>query len=694
MELYSFFLLATTLLAPFVAAVDPVVDLGYSKYKGKDLGNGVTQWLGVRYAAAPLKDLRFRPPQDPVRTTTVQDASDWAKECLATGSNATDESEDCLFINIFAPSNASRKDKLPVFFFIQGGGFNSNSNPRVNGTGLIKTGDMDLIVVTLNYRVGVYGFLNDGKEVTPNIGLLDQRKGLQWVQKHISVFGGDPDHVTMGGDSAGAASVSLHLSAFGGKDEGLFHAVAAESVSFATVLTVKESFYQYENLAIRLSCTKDVLACMRSKTVKEIQDVNTNIAYPGGPAPPLYMWTPVVDGDLIPDVTYNLFEEGKFIKVPAIMGDDTNGGTSFAPPNTATLAQSDEFLKTQFPFLTLGMLDKINALYPNQNDTCPNTGCYWRQVSDAYGQMRYMCPGIYISNALTQYGVPDSWNYRYNVEDPEQMAQGLGVPHTVEVHAIFGAGLGGDNPPASYVDGEKNAPVIPVIQGYWTSFIRSYDPNKYRHKGSVKWETWSEKRKQRIVFETAGKTKMEKIGRDLERKFNMSPLTCQQQLRGVEGLSLPDDYGQAHYNMDVELLLGGGFPAIAVDKSIIEDRLSHTLYICDRCFSTFLIHSGSDFWDRVCQTLADEEIHVPSQHNLLSLVRDILQARFFYLRDNGLFDPTTILSCNINILLYQLVLFVDNSHLEIDVDAGFKPLLVEYLAKSRSVKRELEGSAA
>ncbi|KAJ3527196.1 hypothetical protein NM208_g10822 [Fusarium decemcellulare] len=518
MELYSFFLLATTLLVPFVAAVDPVVDLGYSKYKGKDLGNGVTQWLGVRYAAAPLKDLRFRPPQDPVRTTAVQDASDWAKECLATGSNATDESEDCLFINIFAPSNASRKDKLPVFFFIQGGGFNSNSNPRVNGTGLIKTGDMDLIVVTLNYRVGVYGFLNDGKEVTPNIGLLDQRKGLQWVQKHISKFGGDPNHVTMGGDSAGAASVSLHLSAFGGKDEGLFHAVAAESVSFATVLTVKESFYQYENLAIRLGCTKDVLACMRSKTVKEIQDVNTNIAYPGGPAPPLYMWTPTIDGDLIPDVTYNLFEEGKFIKVPAIMGDDTNGGTSFAPPNTATLAQSDEFLKTQFPFLTLGMLDKINALYPNQNDTCPNTGCYWRQVSDAYGQMRYMCPGIYISNALTQYGVPNSWNYRYNVEDPEQMAQGLGVPHTVEVHAIFGAGLGGDNPPASYVDGEKNAPVIPVIQGYWTGFIRSYDPNKYRHKGSVKWETWSEKRKQRIVFETAGKTKMEKIGRDLERK--------------------------------------------------------------------------------------------------------------------------------------------------------------------------------
>lgn len=175
--------------------------------------------------------------------------SQFGLKCIGTKTKAENidktDSEDCLFINVFAPSNASSKDKLPVFFFIQGGGFNSNSNPTVNGTGLIKVGDMDMVVVTLNYRVGVYGFLNDGDQVTPNIGLLDQRKGLEWVQRHISKFGGDPGHVVLGGDSAGAASISLHLSAFGGKDEGLFHAVAAESVSFATMLTVKESFYQY-----------------------------------------------------------------------------------------------------------------------------------------------------------------------------------------------------------------------------------------------------------------------------------------------------------------------------------------------------------------------------------------------------------------------------------------------------------------
>ncbi|KAJ4314018.1 hypothetical protein N0V84_009125 [Fusarium piperis] len=523
MGIFFVTLLASTLLLSLVHAVDRRVDLQYSKYRGKELGNGVTQWLGMRYASPPLKDLRFKPPKDPLSTRVVQDASDFGLKCIGTKTKADSidrtDSEDCLFINVFAPSNASPMDKLPVFFFIQGGGFNSNSDPIVNGTGLIKAGDMDMVIVTLNYRVGVYGFLNDGDQVTPNIGLLDQRKGLEWVQRHISKFGGDPNHVVLGGDSAGAASISLHLSAFGGKDQGLFHAVAAESVSFATMLTVKESLYQYESLTKKLGCTgKGRLACLRLKTTKEIQKVNSNIPYPGGSQAPLFMWTPVIDGGLIPDLTYKLFEDGKFIKVPTIVGDDTNGGTIFTPKTASTLAQGEDFLKAQFPYLTADHLDKIGDLYPNQNKTCPNPGCYWRQISDVYGQMRYMCPGIYISSALIRYGMPKSWNYLYNVEDPDQMKQGLGVPHTVEVHAIFGPGLGGANPPASYLEGKKNARVIPVIQGYWSSFIRSYDPNKYRHEGSAKWEAWTDKRKQRIVFEEGGETRMERLSRDVQKK--------------------------------------------------------------------------------------------------------------------------------------------------------------------------------
>ncbi|KAF7554521.1 hypothetical protein G7Z17_g2857 [Cylindrodendrum hubeiense] len=523
MKRIQHFSVAILSLLSSVDAVKPLVDLGYSNYQGKVLSNGVTQWLGVRYAAPPLGDLRFSPPQDPLNNDTVQDAKDWNFICIGTGAASskigTTQSEDCLFVNVFAPSDATKDSKLPVFAFIQGGGFNTNSSPYVNGAGLINAGDMDMVVVTMNYRVGPYGFIVDGDKITPNIGLHDQRKALKWVQKYISKFGGDPDHVMMGGDSAGAASVAHHLSAYGGKDEGLFHAAAAESVSFANMLTVKESVYLYDNLAIRLGCVgKNALACLRSKSALEIQVANYNIPYPGAAAAPLYMWTPVIDGDLVPDLTYKLFEEGKFVKVPAIMGDDTNGGTVFTPKNTSTLAESDAILKAQFSFLTLEQLGTINDFYPNKNDTCPNSGCYWRQVSDAYGELRYMCPGIYISNAFTQHGVPNSWNYLYNVEDPDQMAQGLGVPHTVEVYSIFGPEYAGGDPPVSYLEGGVNEDVIPVIQGYWSSFIRSFNPNTHRDSASVKWETWTKKRKQRIVFETGGVTKMEKISKDLQKR--------------------------------------------------------------------------------------------------------------------------------------------------------------------------------
>lgn len=114
------------------------------------------------------------------------------KYCLATNglSSSTTTSEDCLFLDVYAPSNATSASKLPVFFFIQGGGFNTNSNPNLNGTGLVNASGNNIIVVTINYRVGPYGFLTDGDNIPPNNGLFDQRKAMEWVQKYITQFGG------------------------------------------------------------------------------------------------------------------------------------------------------------------------------------------------------------------------------------------------------------------------------------------------------------------------------------------------------------------------------------------------------------------------------------------------------------------------------------------------------------------------
>jgi len=396
-----------------------------------------------------------------------------------------------LFLDVYAPSNTTPDSKLPVYFFIQGGGFNQNSNANLNGSGLIKAGDMDLIVVTFNYRVGPYGFLAAQEVIdgggAANAGLLDQRKALQWVQKYISHFGGDPGHVVMGGDSAGAASVNLQLTAYNGTNQNLFHATVAESQSFAAVRTIPGSQYQYDNLVIRTGCASelDTFSCLRSLNTSFIQSINYNTPFPGAEGAPLYEYGPVIDGSFVSDYTYAAYAKGNFVKLPAIYGDDTNEGTVFTPNSTANISASNIFLKNQFPDLTPRELYTINQLYPIAEQFA-GTGAFWRQAANAYGEIRYICPGIFISQTYTNMSLTQNWNYHWNVIDPIAEASGLGVTHTVELNAIFGPENVNGAAPASY--NTSNANIVPVIQRYWTSFIRSYDPNTYRLPGSPMWQ--------------------------------------------------------------------------------------------------------------------------------------------------------------------------------------------------------------
>lgn len=416
-------------------------------------------------------------------------------------------SEDCLYLDVFAPSNATNTSALPVFFFIQGGGFVNNANPNINGRGLIMASEHNMVVVTSNYRVGPYGFLSGTEVTSQNNGLKDQRKALEWVQKYIAAFGGNPHHVVLGGGSAGAASIAYHLAAYGGRNDGLFHAAAAGSVSTGTQLTVDESQYLYDNLVNKTGCSSsapDTLSCLRKLPASQIQNKTTPIPFPGRPGAPLFAFSPVIDGDLIQDYTYRAFNSGRFLHVPTIFGDDQNGGTMFAPKMTSTLAQSNTFLRNDFPYLTDDQIKVLNNLYPNPNLTFPSSGPYWRQAAKVYGEMRYMCPGIFLSSAYSTNEV-SSWQYLFDVQDPTMEAAGYGVLHTIELTAIFGSGnLGPDQSmfPVSFKVGGSNAEIVPMIQAYWTSFIRSLDPNKYKMTGSAKWEEWNSEKMNRFVFNT------------------------------------------------------------------------------------------------------------------------------------------------------------------------------------------------
>ncbi|PWY77310.1 EstA precursor [Aspergillus sclerotioniger CBS 115572] len=474
----------------------PVIDLSYARYQGNRLAAGVDEFLGMRYASSPVGDLRFRAPQDPPTNNTLQSATEYGPICIGVGQAETagEVSEDCLFINVFKPSTATPQSKLPVWLFIQGGGYAENSNANYNGTQVIQNSGDGIVFVTLNYRVGALGFLASEKvrqNGDLNAGLLDQRKALHWVKKYIEQFGGDPDHIVIHGVSAGAGSVAYHLTAYGGKDEDLFIGAIVESSFWPTQRTVAEMEFQFDRIANETGCSdaSDALQCLREQDIATFQKGNTASPFPGGSSSPLpdWYWLPVTDGSLVPEELYSAFDAGNFIKVPVMVGDDTNEGSNFAY-NATSSADVSRFLKNNYPNLSTEQLEVINEAYP-RGELLPRHAAYFGASSAAYGDATFTCPGNHVALSTAKYSPNAVWNYRVNIIDKSNIAGGIGVPHTFELPAIFGAGSTGTlSSGSSYLS--YNAEIIPVTMHYFISFVQTLNPNTYRYSTAPEWKTW------------------------------------------------------------------------------------------------------------------------------------------------------------------------------------------------------------
>lgn len=199
------------------------IDLGYSIYEGVNNATaGINTWRGIRFAAAPVGNLRWQAPQPPpVNRSLVISATVNGNICPQAPANAevsagaTTGNEDCLFLNVFAPENAQN---LPVLVWIHGGGYGLGS-ANEDLTDIITTNNGSFIGVAIQYRLGAFGFLSSdevNRFGVVNAGIRDQTFALQWVQSYVSLFGGDPSKVTISGESAGAGSVMLQAMAYGG----------------------------------------------------------------------------------------------------------------------------------------------------------------------------------------------------------------------------------------------------------------------------------------------------------------------------------------------------------------------------------------------------------------------------------------------------------------------------------------------
>ncbi|KAF2190580.1 alpha/beta-hydrolase [Zopfia rhizophila CBS 207.26] len=505
-----------------IAAVDLVVDLGYAKYRGTDRGNGIYRWAGMRYArrVSRLDGMRFAAPQDPLPEKDIINADKFGSLCISTGADIKTElggheSEDCLFVNVFASAKATNSSSLPVYVFIQGGGFNSNGNANMDGAQLINAASGQMVVVNFNYRVGPYGFLAS-KEITSdktlslNNGLKDQRQLLNWVKTHIDKFGGDPDHIVLGGASAGAGSVVLQLTAYGGRDDGLFHAAAAQSQAFPAMRNVTESQFAYEALLARTGC-KD-LKCMQDMDAVEFQKAvkSLKMPYPGGKNPPLYFWNPTLDYDFIKDYTYNEIKAGHFVKVPTIFGDDTNEGTMFTPNSITSQERAEQFVADQYSTINDLQETRIRSVFLGPTNA-GNDRDWKRIAADVYGYIRYVCPGLNISAAYVDHGNQPTWQYRWNV------GQAL---HVSELGPVW-------------FNGSSAASVL--IHNYFVSFIRAFDPNKYKydyflnktiHPEGAKltpptWEQFGDGDGRRMLFSDNDEVKMEDVQQDEHTKCSV-----------------------------------------------------------------------------------------------------------------------------------------------------------------------------
>ncbi|KAI1404275.1 alpha/beta-hydrolase [Hypoxylon fuscum] len=425
----------------------PVVDLGYARYQGYHNNTyDLYIYRGIRYAAPPTGKLRWQLPHSPAQNRSeVLPAIEYGSQCPQSGYSGRQPqqpsgSEDCLFLNVVAPTN---KTMLPVLVLIHGGGYGLSSG-AFDPSSQIYTNGNSYIIVTINYRLGAFGFLSSAdvaKSGVPNAGIHDMHFALQWVHEYIHLFGGDPKQVTIAGESAGGGAVMLLGIAYGGDfNTTLFNGIIASSPYLPTQWgydDVRPTEYYYQ-FADSLGCLTDetrannsVFECLVSKDTDNLQNASNAVSVSG-----LYgQWAfiPVTDGILLRERPTKQLQGGKLNGIRVLTGNNENEGPDFTPQDITSQYRFRSFLLTNYPRLSEENITNILSHYSipvnsskilansdGENPPFSTTNSEWasgwqQAANNLYAETTFVCPSYWLADAYANKENGKAWKYQFSV---------------------------------------------------------------------------------------------------------------------------------------------------------------------------------------------------------------------------------------------------------------------------------------
>jgi para-nitrobenzyl esterase len=493
-------LTSLTLPVCLPAIADPVRTQGglVSGAPGSD--PAVRIYKGIPYAAPPVGALRWKPPQAAAPWKGVRAAAEFSAPCMQTPYAQTSiyytplaaVSEDCLYLNVWTAA-APAGEKRPVMVWIHGGAYTrgSGATPTYNGEALARKG---VVVVTVNYRLGIFGFLahpeltkeSDVKS-SGNYGLLDMVAALEWVRKNIAAFGGDPGCVTIFGESAGSSAVNFLMASPLAK--GLFHRVIGESgANFGGANFGRRSVLVD---AEKTGAGLGTLAELRAKPADELLRIDTPTR-------------PAVDGWFLPEEVAAIFAQGKHSDVPVIAGSNADEMRTLAPlPEGANARSFLSMVHSRYGASAEAFL----KLYPAGSDA-EAAESYYASARDAGmgWQMRTW------ARAQTKSGKAPAYLYYFSRIPPGPTAQKYRSYHAAEIQYVFG-NLRSNRP---WEDADRK--LSETMSTYWVNFAASGDPNG---KGLPKWPAYDARADVSMEFgdKVAAKADVNKPGIDFFDRF-------------------------------------------------------------------------------------------------------------------------------------------------------------------------------